>query len=363
MMLYRLLKHMDTIRYESRVVSMIPPGEMGEMIAELGIPVETINMQRGRPSLRALNRLARLLKQFRPDVLQTWLYHADLLGLLAGKLAGVSNILWNVRSSNMDMAQYRRLSGWTVRACSGLAAMPQGIVINSRAGLRYHTGIGYHPRRWILIPNGVDTDLFCPRPHVRRDLLAELSLSEADAPLLIGYVARFDPMKDHTTFLRAVREFVDAGYNAHFVLCGADISWSNRSLASMIDALDIRSRIYLLGSRQDVENVTAAFDLATSASLSEGFPNTVAEAMSCGVPCVVTDVGDSAEIVAHTGVVVPPGDAAALAAGWARLLGAGAAHRQRLGTLARQRIFENYSLDSMVQAYEELYGQLAGTAI
>ena len=362
MVLYRLLKHLDATCYENRVISLVAPGDVGARIAALGIPVDTLDMPRGRPTLRGFIKLVRLLKQFQPDVLQTWLYHADLLGLFAGKLAGVANIYWNVRSSNVDMAQYRQLSGWTVRACSKLAAMPRGVVINSRAGLRYHAGIGYRPRRWILIPNGVDTDNFRPRPHARRDLLAELSLPESDEPLLIGYVARFDPMKDHVTFIRAAREFVNTGYNAHFVLCGTDMLWSNRELKLLIDAQELRPRVHLLGPRRDIENITAGLDWAVSASLSEGFPNTVVEAMSAGVPCVVTDVGDSAEIVADTGLIVSPGDAAQMVAAWSELAAAGAAHRHSLGEMARQRVSENYSQDKMIQAYEELYAQHGGAA-
>lgn len=355
MVLYRLLKGMDHEHFESRVISLVPAGGVGALIAELGIPIETLAMPRGRPTLRGFFTLVRLLRQFQPDVLQTWLYHADLLGLLAGKLAGTPHILWNVRSSNMDMAQYRRLSGWTVRACSGLAALPRGVVINSRAGLRYHQSIGYRSRRWALIPNGVDTNLFRPQPSARRVLLAELGLPED--VYLIGYVARFDPMKDHATFLHAARECVDAEYMAHFVLCGSEMVVSNPALISLLDGLDLRPWVHLLGPRQDIVEVTAGFDLATSASLSEGFPNTVVEAMSCGVPCVVTDVGDSAEIVADTGLVVPAGNAHRLAVAWQELISAGAAHRQRLGEAARQRVLENYSLDTMIRAYEALYTQ------
>ena len=362
MVLYRLLKHLDAARFENRVISLVAPGDVGAQIAALGISVDTLDMPRGRPTLRGFIKLVRLLKNYQPDVLQTWLYHADLLGLFAGKLAGVPNIFWNVRSSNMDMTQYRRLSGWTVRACSKLAAMPRGVVINSRAGLRYHTGIGYHPRRWILIPNGIDTDHFRPHPHARRALLAELSLPETDELLLIGYVARFDPMKDHATFFRAAREFVNTGYNAHFILCGTDMLESNADLLMMMGAQEFRSRVHLLGPRRDIASITAGLDWAVSASLSEGFPNTIVEAMSSGVPCVVTDVGDSAEIVADTGRIISPGDDAQMVAAWRELADAGTAHRHNSGELARQRVLENYSQDKMIQAYEELYAQPGGAA-
>ena len=356
-MLYRLLKHMDKSRFECKVISLASPGPVGEMIADLGIPVYSLEMQRGHPSLKALLRLVHLLKDQKPNILQTWLYHADLLGLIAGKLAGVANILWNVRSSNMDMTQYRRLSGWVVRACAALSGFPQGVVINSNAGRHYHQKIGYRPSKWLLIPNGVNVDKFKPDPNSRQALRQEWKIA-ADH-LVIGYVARFDPMKDHGTFLHAASQLIRRYAKVNFVLCGAGIDWDNVDLVSVIESLDLRSKVHLLGSRSDVERVFSAMDIATSASLSEGFPNTVAEAMACGTPVVSTAAGDSAEIVGDTGIIVPAGRPDELAAGWLRMIEAGNENLQDFGKRARQQIVENHSLELMVTTYEEFYGEFA----
>jgi len=356
MMLYRLLERMDKTRFENRVISLVAPGEVGAMIAELDISVDTLDMPRGRPTPHGFLELLRLLKQHRPDVLQTWLYHADLLGLLAGRFAGVPAILWNVRSSDMDMSRYRRLSGWTVRACAMLSGFPQGVVINSNAGRQHHLRIGYHPRRWVHIPNGVDVKRFKPHSAARQSSRAEWGLEEG--AILIGYVARDDPMKDHATFFQAARLVADRHPGVVFVLCGGGINWDNQSLVSVIESMDLRPWVRLLGQRSDMERVYAAFDLAASASLSEGFPNILAEAMACGIPVVATDAGDSALIVGGAGIVVPPGNAGALAQGCMQLIEAGEAERQRLGEIARQRILARFSLVEMVSTYEELYGQL-----
>ena len=357
MMLYRLLKHMDKSRFESRVISLASPGPVGEMIADLGIPVDSLEMERGQPSLKALLSLVSMLKELKPAILQTWLYHADLLGLFAGKLAGVPNILWNVRSSNMDMTQYRRLSGWVVRACATLSGFPQGVVINSNAGRLYHQKIGYRPSKWQLIPNGVDVQRFKPDPISRQALRKEWNIAEDD--LVIGYVARFDPMKDHRTFLHAASQLVRRYDNVDFVLCGAGIDWDNVDLVSVIESLGLRSKVHLLGSRSDVERVFSAMDIATSSSLSEGFPNTIAEAMACGASVVSTAAGDAAEIVGDTGVIVPSGRPDELAAGWLRMIEAGTDNLQDYGNRARQQIAENHSLEVMVTTYEEFYGELA----
>lgn len=353
MMLYRLLRRLESPRMRNRVISLVPPGPVGEMIADLGIPVTTLNMQHGQPSPGALLRLVRLLRAEKPDFLQTWLYHADLMGLLAGKIAAVPRVFWNVRSSDMDMSRYRRLSALTVRACAALSPLPDAVVVNSQAGQDYHIRIGYRPRRWVLIPNGVDTDRFRPDPDARQQERAALAVSPD--VFVIGYVARFDPMKDHATFLRAARRLVDEKVGVLFVLCGPGMTWENGELVAMIDGLDLRPWLRLLGPRSDVERVFAALDLATSSSRSEGFPNTLAEAMACGLPCVATDAGDSARILGEAGEIVPVGDADALATAWRRMLSLPPAARRRLGESARRRLLERYSLERMVAAYQALY--------
>lgn len=354
MALFRLLERMDRNNFQNRVVSLVPHGLVGERLIELGIPVESLGMAHGRPSFAALYRLFRLLRQFRPDVLQTWLYHADLLGLVAGRLIGAPAVIWNLRASDMDMSQYRRLSGWTVRICSMLSRYPQALVVNSMAGLRYHEGIGYKPRRWVLIYNGIDTERFKPDLVARRTIRDELGLDAKT--VLIGYIARYDPMKDHKTFLRAARCMLDWQPEAHFLLCGKDITWSNPTMVSLIEHLGLRQRVHLLGLREDISRITSALDLATSTSaFGEGFPNVVAEAMACGVPSVVTDVGDSASIVGNTGLIVLPRDPQELAKGWIRLVDMGSARCRTLGDAARERIQELFSIERMVQAYDELY--------
>ena len=165
-------------------------------------------------------------------------------------------------------------------------------------------------------------------------------------------------MKDHATFLHAARQIADCYPQVVFVLCGSEINWDNSAFVSVIESLNLRPWVRLLGPRSDIERVFSTFDLAASASLSEGFPNIVAEAMACGLPVVVTDAGDSALIVGEAGVIVPAGSAEALAGGWLHLIEVGEAERQRLGEIAHQRILAHFSLDEMVSAYEELYGQL-----
>jgi glycosyltransferase involved in cell wall biosynthesis len=352
--LYRLLGGMERAQFESQVVSLIPPGPLGKKIAGLGIRVRNLGMTPGRPTLAALTRLTGWLRTEQPDLLQTWLYHADLLGLLAARMAGVRRVVWNLRNSEMELSQYRRLSGLVVRACAYLSPFPQAVICNSRAGQEFHTRFGYHPRRWVVIPNGIDTRAFHPEPEAYQQLRRELGLPLG--VILIGQVARYDPMKDQACFLKAAGTLLRSGSPAHFVLIGEGVTDMNPALTEIIRSQGLAGRVHLLGRQDDISRYEAALDVFASASaFGEGFPNVVAEAMACGIPCVVTDVGDSAFLVGGTGLVVPPQDPAALAAAWQKLLSSGEAARRELGALARKRVEENFSIEKTLAAYQKLY--------
>jgi glycosyltransferase involved in cell wall biosynthesis len=355
--LYRLLAHLDRARFESQVVSLVRVGPVAEKIRGLGIPVRSLDLEAGRPTLAALFRLTGWLRGERPDLLQTWLYHADLLGLLAAKAAGVRRVAWNIRNSEMDLSRYRRLSGLVVRACARLSGWPQAVISNSEAGRDFHARFGYHPRRWAVIPNGIDLEAYRPDPQARLEIRRELGL-EARA-VLIGQVARYDPMKGQELFLRAAGKLVRAGADVHFAMVGQEVTPDNPALAEVIRQEGLEGRVRLLSRREDTPRIYAALDILASPSVfGEGFPNVVAEAMACGVPCTVTDVGDSALLVGETGRVLRPGEPEALAAAWQELVSAGPGARQALGEAARQRVAERFSLEKTIAAYQELYEQL-----
>jgi glycosyltransferase involved in cell wall biosynthesis len=357
-MLYQLVGQLDPKEFDNQVVSLIPLGAIGAQIRALGIPVTSLEMRPGRPTLKGLLQLVSILRQARPHILQTWLYHADLLGLLAGKLAHVPVILWNIRNSNMEFGRYRPLSGFVVRTCALLSRYPQGVVVNSRAGEAAHRELGYRPRFWRLIPNGVDSERFRPDSLARARIRSELQLQDED--LLVGMIARYDPMKGFGVFLQAAREIAAAHPHVHFLLAGPNVDAANRELLQQVGASRLRERVHLLGYRSDVQPILAALDVLVSASVfGEGFSNTVLEAMACGVPCVVTDVGDSGWIVGETGAVVPPRDASALAQACLKLMRLSSAERARLGDRARQRAVTNFDIQDSITAYKTLYRSMA----
>ena len=229
-------------------------------------------------------------------------------------------------------------------------AIPSKIIYGSNAAALAHTRHGYPADASVVIPNGIDVERFRPDEQHRSSIRTELGF--ADDAIVVGLVGRFDPLKDHRTFIEAAARVP----GVVFVLAGDGITSDNIDLMTWIRDAGIERHTHLLGRRMDIERVTAAFDVAVLSSYSEGFPNVVAEAMACGVPCVVTDVGDAAEIVADTGVVVPPRDAAALAAGIIQLI---SEDRRQRGARARARIESEYSLDAMVARYDALHAEVS----
>ena len=356
--LARLLSRTDHAEFDSRVVSLIPLGPVAEQIRKNGILVDSLEMPPGRATLKGFLRLLNILHTFRPHILQTWLYHADLLGLLAGKIVGIPVIVWNVRSSWMDFSHYHHLSGLVMRACAWLSRLPSAIVINSQAGLSQHESLGYHPATWEYIPNGVDTDIFSPNDKDSSKIRANWQSSPEE--IVIGLVGRLDPQKDYPNFLRAAKIIQQEMPETRFICVGDGPKDYLASLQALAHELGLGERVLWAGPRKDMPAIYNAFDLLVLPSAyGEGFPNVVAEAMACGKPCVVTDVGDSAYLVDDTGISVPPGNPESLAQAILQVLKQSEAQRSILGEKARQRIGENFSIKKMTRAYRDLYKRLA----
>jgi glycosyltransferase involved in cell wall biosynthesis len=328
---------------------------MAQTLAQAGIPVTSMEIGRHWPNPATLLSLIRHLRTKKPAILQTWLYHADFCGSVAAFFTRPDHLLWNVRSSQIDDSAIRRSTRYLARFLAALSNRPDAIIVNSQDGQRYHERIGYRPKRWVNIANGVDLQRFRPRRDERATLRTRLGIP-ADAAV-IGLVARYHPMKDIETFIRAASRFQQEHKNVKFVLCGDGLRPENSRLAKLVHDLELDRRTVLLGLRSDIELVYPALDVLTLCSIAgEGFPNVLCEAMACDVPCAVTDVGDSAEIVGDCGLIVPKRDHEALARAWHALL----EKQSPPGTeSARSRIAARYSLEKMCAHYELFYRSLA----
>lgn len=349
-MLYKILSCMDRDTFTSEVISLTTVGPVGEQIQRLGIPVTALGMHQHK--FRALGKLVKILWHKRPHLIQSWNHHSDLLALVVGWLTGTRTIFWNIRCSNVLEMGFP----WLVKALVWLSPLPTGVIVNSQAGLNVHHKLGYRPKAWHLLGNGFDCALFCPDPDKCQAFREQHQIPNDS--ILIGMMARFDPMKDHNTFFQAANQLLDiTTHDVRFVLAGQGMHPENAKLQDLIPAR-LRDRVILCGEDQAVDVIDAALDIAVLCSYrTEGFPNAIGEAMSCGVPCIVTDVGDCRDLVSDIGIVIPPQSPKALVKAMSQLINENKEGRQQRGQRAREKIMSLYTLDKITKAYEKLYHQ------
>lgn len=366
-MLVRLLGDLDREIFDPTVISLLPidggPASLATAIRTLEIPLASLEMRSVGSAPAGLLALIRQMRTRDEGIVQSWMYHADLVSALANLAISRQPLVWNIRHSNLDPAVDRWTTRATVKVCAVLSSrLPRKIVCCSEVARRVHIELGYDPEKFVVIPNGFDLHHFKPDPEARKAVRDELGLN--DQTLLIGMAGRFHPQKDHGNFLHAAALLTRQCPQSAFLLCGTGIDPANHRLTDMIDDRGLRGRVHLLGQRPDMARVFAALDLATlSSACGEGFPNVIGEAMACGVPCVVTEVGDAALLVGEAGMVVPPRDAEALRAAWQQLLGLPAVQRLALGVQARARIQAHFSLRQVTNRYQDLYLALSEQSV
>jgi len=359
MMLRKLLSGIDRSVYENVVITMRPAGFIGRELEKNGVPVIELTSDKNASVFKIFVQLVRVLGRERPQIVQTWLYHSDLLGTVAAKLLRVPLIVWNVRCAELDAADHPRSLFWIIKVLAYISRIPNAIIVNSKAGMTVHKKLGYKAKKWVLIPNGFEMENFSPSDGHYKEMRRKIGLSEK--AVIIGLVARYHPMKDHKTFLEAAGILRNSCPDVHYFLIGSGVEPENEELMLEINRLRLRDHIHLLGEVENVTDVVRSLDIAVSSSYSEGFSNVVGEAMACGVPCAVTDVGDSGTIVGNTGAVVPPRNPRAMADAWSRILKMTRNERKALGASARSRIVDQYSLKHVIECYEDLYREIGPT--
>ena len=353
--LYNLCK--EDVDTDHVVISMMHAAEYSERLRDIGVHVHHLDMPRGRMTFGGLMRLFRLVRSARPDVVQTWMYHADLIGGIVARAVGVKRVVWGIRHSDLAAGHSKRSTRLVARLSGMLSrVVPVGIVSCADSAARAHIPLGYDPRRMVVIENGYDFTRFRVDEEARRACRTDLGLSH-DEPV-IGMVARLHPQKDHRNLLSAVAQALRADRQFRCVLAGADASADNPILRESIVRHGVQDHVLALGRRADIPRIMNALDLHVLSSSGEGFPNVLAEAMACGTPCVSTDVGDAARIVGDTGWIVPPGDSVALAAAIAK-----AVHEMTADPIrwegrrqaARARCLAEFGVDRMVRRYQEVW--------
>lgn len=322
-----------------------------------GIAVHCLEMPRGQVTLRGLYRLFQLIRRLRPTLVQTWMYHADLLGGVVARLSGVRAVVWGVRGPLLA-EQTSRKTRFVARCCALLSSIiPARIISNSAFAVETHCARGYRRDKFVVIANGFAVDRFVPDERQRAALRAQLGLSD-EVPV-IGMVARFHPYKDHSNLLAALRLLKERGHAFQCLVVGPGVE----ELQMPIAADGLAGMVSLLGSRDDIPAIMNALDIHVLSSVGEAFPNVLAEAMSCGIPCVATNVGDVATIIGNTGWLVPPRRPDLLAKAVAQALEARRDNHAwaKRRAACRERILTNFTLSRMCDAFQQLWTQAVTT--
>jgi glycosyltransferase involved in cell wall biosynthesis len=335
------------------VVSLTSIGDIGETLRARGVIVCALGMSSVLDFPVILWRLFRLIRQYRPRIIQTWMYHADLLGGLAARLAGSRAIVWGIRGTNIPQGSFS-VTFWLVRLCAVFSYfIPDKIICCAKSAKAWHVKLGYAGKKMVVVPNGYDfsaSDL-----HLKSRVKARAELGYGENEIVIGAVGRFDPLKDFQNLVVAASYLCVIHGNVKILMVGRNIEWSNNILTGWIESAGLAKEFQLIGEKTDLPYFLSAMDVFCLSSSSEGFPNVVVEAMAMGLPCVVTRAGDAAEIVGDGKFVVPIKDSIALSNALSRMCDLKPEERKNIGEAGAKRVKAEYAIDKIWHKYEEAY--------
>ncbi|MFS1511165.1 glycosyltransferase [Chengkuizengella sp. SCS-71B] len=347
-MLYNILKNSSKDQFQHQVISLIKDGYYIEKIKDLNI--EVFNYQ---ISSRPIKTIFKIFKHFKKaDTVCCWMYHANFIGLICGKMAGVKNIIWGIRHSNLEVSRNKRSTLFLNKVCSFLSRFVNIVTYNGQTAKRVHEDIGYDQSKSMVLNNGCDTSIYSPICNARSTLCAELSIP-ANKKIMLSAV-RYSPLKDIPNFINALSLVKEEFPDVVGVMCGHRIDLHNEELVSIIQSknLIIDKDIYLLGLRHDMPLIMSASDVYILHSAGEAFPNTLIEAMACESLCVVTDVGDAKLILDDNERVVECSNYIALSSVIKNTLVEKSDVAENRRKKYRNRVVEHFSIKSIVTQYE-----------
>jgi glycosyltransferase involved in cell wall biosynthesis len=348
--LFKICKY-DLIN-EHIVISLTGTGKYYSLLKNKGIKVYSLNAN--FLSIYKFFHLIRLLIFLKPDIVQTWLVHADFVGGIAARIAGVKRIIWNIRYSKLLIGELKLSTILISKILSKLSFLiPQFVFVNSEKAKKIYEIEGYDKKKLKFIPNGYDLSILKPSKNQKKIFKKKIRLKK-NIPL-IGNIGRYDPIKGHSNLLNALSIIKSKNINFYCIFVGHNLN-NNEKLSNQIKKLKLKNHVKLMRSQTNIHKVMNGIDLHVLSSISEGFPNVLAESMACGTPCVTSDVGDARLIVGKTGWVVTPNNPVRLAAAIEIALGElGNKNWNKRCNKARLRICKKFNIVRMINMYNQLW--------
>lgn len=352
LMLKRLVLHSQAKgEFNHEVISLTDLGVIGQQLEAQGISVYTLGMTSVLSLPVVYFRLKKLLKKIKPDVVQTWMYHADFIGGLAAKSIGIKKIIWGIRTTDVTLGA-SKLTVFLRSICAKLSyAVPTNIVCAAHVSRDVHISVGYDPKKMVVIPNGFELNKLQATELDRTALRKELMIS--DDEIVIGSVGRFNQIKNQQLFVDVAALLAKTNPKLKFMLVGRDNTADNKELMGWIESYNLTDRFLLLGQRSDVPVCLKAMDIFCLHSKTEGFPNVLAEAILLGKYVLSTDVGDVTYLIARDFIVDP------LKINFSKRVNLALSSNEYLDkealNLKALSFSKNYSIESCILKFEKLY--------
>jgi glycosyltransferase involved in cell wall biosynthesis len=355
--LLRLAGELKNQQIEQTVVTLKSGGPREAELISMGVELHALGVNSFFSFIKGIFKFRKIARAYKPDVIQTWLYHADFMGLLARPKR--AKLVWNIRCAQQTIKDAGLSTYFLIRLLSLLSPLVDGVIFNSTSGRKWHKEIGYRPKSSTVILNGFDSQHWTPNCQNRK--LFRERYAKHESPLFVGLIARYHPIKDHDCFLRAISIARQSIPQITAVLAGEGVTAENNHLRSLAHDLGLEGHVLFLGRRKDTKSIVQGLDCCVLTSKSEGFPNVLGEAMLCGVPCVSTDVGDARDILDGLGPIAPSGVPDAVAAGIISTLRKTPKEMEFLAQSIRESIKSRYSMDALWGNYKNFLINIKAT--
>tara|TARA_B100000963_G_scaffold223008_1_gene194397 strand:- start:2127 stop:3251 length:1125 start_codon:yes stop_codon:yes gene_type:complete len=336
------------------VISLKDKGKYGSLLEKKGIEIYYINFSNRISFIKKFIFLFKLIKKLKPDIVQTWLYHADLIGGCAAYLANSRNIFWGIHHTSLESRFNKKSIIFISKLNSFLShIIPRRIVVCAEKSMDEHIKKGFNKDKFIVIRNGVDLNKFKYSESIRRKYREKIKINQSE--LLLGTVARYNPIKDFPTLIKAIKKLKSSGLNFKYLFVGENMDLENKTLVNIIEKYNLMDKIKLIGQEENISNVMNALDLHILSSKSEAFPMVILESLACGTPSISTNVGDVRKIIKHKKFLVDKENYLALYKAINKFLNLEEENKKKISKECINHIKVNYSIQKMTKEYLRLY--------